>query len=111
MVYLIAAMIGFAMGGIQSLFRSTYSKLLPPTNDHASFFSFFDITEKVAIVVGLFTYAGVEVIASGMEAGFAERLGVATLGIFFLSGLLLLRRLNKYKSIDPEVLDSEVIDS
>lgn len=106
MVYLIAAMIGFAMGGIQSLFRSTYSKLLPPTNDHASFFSFFDITEKVAIVTGLFVYAGVETIASGMEAGFAERLGVATLGIFFIVGLLLLRRLSKFKSLDPNLKEA-----
>lgn len=101
MVYLIAAMIGFAMGGIQSLFRSTYSKLLPTTNDHASFFSFFDITEKVAIVLGLFIYAGVEVIASGMQDGFAERLGVATLGFFFLIGLFLLRRLSNFKSLNP----------
>ena len=101
MVYLIAAMIGFAMGGIQSLFRSTYSKLLPTTNDHASFFSFFDITEKVAIVLGLFIYAGVEVIASGMQDGFAERLGVATLGFFFLIGLFLLRRLSNLKSLNP----------
>ena len=110
MVYLIAAMIGFAMGGIQSLFRSTYSKLLPATKDHASFFSFFDITEKIAIVVGLFIYAGVEVIASGMEDGFAERLGVATLGFFFVIGLLLLRRLNKFKSLEPTIEDTELID-
>ena len=110
MVYLIAAMIGFAMGGIQSLFRSTYSKLLPKTKDHASFFSFFDITEKIAIVVGLFIYAGVEVIASGMEDGFAERLGVATLGFFFVVGLLLLRRLSKFKSLEPTVEDTELID-
>ncbi len=103
MVYLIAAMIGFAMGGIQALFRSTYSKLLPETNDHASFFSFFDITEKVAIVAGTFTYAAVETIAAGMESGFAERLGVATLALFFLAGLLLLRRLSKFKSLDLEV--------
>ncbi len=102
MVYLIAAMIGFAMGGIQSLFRSTYSKLLPATKDHASFFSFFDITEKIAIVFGLFIYAGVEVIASGMEDGFAERLGVATLGFFFFVGLLLLRRLSRLKSLEPK---------
>ncbi len=109
-VYLIASMIGFAMGGIQSLFRSTYSKLLPATKDHASFFSFFDITEKIAIVVGLFIYAGVEVIASGMEDGFAERLGVATLGFFFLVGLLLLRRLSKFRSLGPTVEDIELID-
>tara|TARA_B100001173_G_scaffold312282_1_gene332630 strand:- start:1566 stop:2903 length:1338 start_codon:yes stop_codon:yes gene_type:complete len=110
MVYLIAAMIGFAMGGIQSLFRSTYSKLLPATKDHASFFSFFDITEKIAIVFGLFIYAGVEVITSEMEDGFAERLGVATLGFFFLVGLILLRRLSKIKSLKPTVEDIELID-
>ena len=110
MVYLIAAMIGFAMGGIQSLFRSTYSKLLPATKDHASFFSFFDITEKVAIVLGLFIYAGVEVIASEMEEGFAERLGVATLGFFFVIGLMLLRRLSKFKSLEPTVEDTILID-
>ena len=99
MVYLIAGLIGFAMGGIQSLFRSTYSKLLPETKDHASFFSFFDITEKVAIVIGLFTYSGVELIASEMEAGYSERLGVATLGAFFICGLILLKRLNKFKNL------------
>ncbi|MAW66128.1 MAG: MFS transporter [Flavobacteriales bacterium] len=110
MVYLIAAMIGFAMGGIQSLFRSTYSKLFPATKDHASFFSFFDITEKIAIVFGLFIYAGVEVITSEMEDGFAERLGVATLGFFFLVGLILLRRLSKIKSLKPTVEDIELID-
>lgn len=109
MIYLIAGLIGFAMGGIQSLFRSTYSKLLPDTNDHASFFSFFDITEKVAIVVGTFTYAGIETIAAGMEDGFAERLGVAGLGIFFIIGLILLKRLNNFKSLDPNLLDDSEI--
>ena len=85
-------------------------ELLPVTKDHASFFSFFDITEKIAIVVGLFIYAGVEVIASGMEDGFAERLGVATLGFFFVVGLLLLRRLSKLKALEPTVEDTKLID-
>ena len=62
------------------------------------------------VVFGLFIYAGVEVIASGMEDGFAERLGVATLGVFFLIGLILLRRLNKFKSLEPTVEDTELID-
>jgi UMF1 family MFS transporter len=101
MIYLIAGLIGFAMGGIQSLFRSTYSKLLPETQDHASFFSFFDITEKVAIVAGLFVYGGIETYTSGMTIGFAERIGVATLGIFFIIGLILLRKLKNFKSLDP----------
>ena len=101
MIYLIAGLIGFAMGGIQSLFRSTYSKLLPETDDHASFFSFYDITEKISIVVGTFVYASVAILASEMNSGFAERIGVAILGVFFIIGLILLRRLNKFKSLDP----------
>ena len=101
MIYLIAALIGFAMGGIQSLFRSTYSKLLPETDDHASFFSFFDIVEKVAILTGTFIYAGIDLLASKLNWDFGERLGVATLGVFFLVGLVLLRKLKNFKSLDP----------
>lgn len=101
MVYLIASLIGFSMGGIQSILRSTYSKLLPPTNDHASFFSFFDITEKIAIVIGTFIYAGVEIIATNLHINFAERLGVGVLGLFFIAGVILLARLKRFKSLEP----------
>lgn len=54
--YVLAIGVGLVMGGIQSLSRSTYSKLMPPTNDTASFFSFYDVTEKVAIVIGIFSF-------------------------------------------------------
>jgi MFS transporter, UMF1 family len=55
--YVIAAVVGLVMGGIQSISRSTYSKLLPQnTPDTASFFSFYDVTEKIAIVIGLFSF-------------------------------------------------------
>ena len=54
--YILAAVVGFVMGGIQSLSRSTYSKLMPVTRDTASFFSFFDVTEKIAIVIGMFSF-------------------------------------------------------
>lgn len=54
--YLIAFCVGMVMGGTQSLSRSTYSKLLPVTEDHASYFSFYDVSEKVAIVVGTISY-------------------------------------------------------
>ena len=50
--YILATLVGFIMGGIQSLSRSTYSKLMPETKDTTSFFSFFDVTEKIAIVIG-----------------------------------------------------------
>ena len=47
---------GLVLGAIQSLSRSTYSKLLPETEDHATYFSFYDVTEKIAIVLGTFVY-------------------------------------------------------
>jgi UMF1 family MFS transporter len=52
--YLAAAAVGLVMGGIQSLSRSTYSKMLPlDTKDTASYFSFYDVSEKIGIVIGL----------------------------------------------------------
>ena len=51
--YALALMVGMVMGGIQSLSRSTYSKLMPETKDTASYFSYFDLTEKIAIVIGM----------------------------------------------------------
>ena len=54
--YGLAAAVGFVMGGIQSLSRSTYSKLMPETKDTASFFSFYDVTEKIAAVIGMFSF-------------------------------------------------------
>ncbi|MBA3675094.1 MAG: MFS transporter, partial [Chitinophagaceae bacterium] len=58
--YAIAIAVGLVMGGIQALSRSTYSKLMPVTNDTASFFSFYDVTEKVAIVIGLTAFGFIE---------------------------------------------------
>lgn len=54
--YTLALMVGLVMGGIQSLSRSTYSKLMPETTDTASYFSYYDLTEKVAIVIGMGTF-------------------------------------------------------
>src|SRR5690606_7377690 len=54
--YILAVAVGFVMGGNQALSRSTYSKFLPKTKDTASFFSFYDITEKVGIVIGMFIF-------------------------------------------------------
>jgi UMF1 family MFS transporter len=54
--YGLAIAVGLVMGGIQSLSRSTYSKLMPETKDTASFFSFYDVTEKIAIVIGMFSF-------------------------------------------------------
>jgi UMF1 family MFS transporter len=73
------------MGGVQSISRSTYSKYLPPNiPDTASFFSFYDVTEKLAIVVGLFTFGAVEGITGEM------RDSALALDCFFAMGLILM---------------------
>ena len=86
---ILATFVGFIMGGIQSLSRSTYSKLMPETNDRTSFFSFYDVTEKIAIVVGMFSFAFIT------ELTRSQRNSVLTLVVFFavgLIGLLLARK-------------------
>ena len=83
--YLLAVLVGFVMGGIQSMSRSTYAKFLPETRDTASFFSFFDVAEKLGIVFGLFIFGFLE------EWG-NMRLSVLSLLVFFAVGLLLLFR-------------------
>jgi UMF1 family MFS transporter len=82
--YIIASLVGLVMGGIQSLSRSTYSKLMPETKDTASFFSFYDVTEKLAIVIGLFSFGLIEGITDNM------RNSILVLIIFFVLGLLML---------------------
>lgn len=66
--YIVAAVVGIIMGGIQSLSRSTYSKLMPPTHDTASFFSFYDVTEKLAIVIGMFSFGYIDSIMNMRSA-------------------------------------------
>ena len=82
--YIIASLVGLVMGGIQSLSRSTYSKLMPETKDTASFFSFYDITEKLAIVIGLFSFGYIEGLTGNM------RNSILALVIFFVLGLIFL---------------------
>jgi UMF1 family MFS transporter len=87
--YIAAGCVGVVMGGIQALSRSTYSKFLPETKDTASFFSFYDVAEKIGIVIGTFLY--------GMVAQFSGSMRNATifLGLFFILGAILLLRVNK----------------
>lgn len=82
--YILASVVGLVMGGIQSLSRSTYSKLMPETKDTASFFSFYDITEKVAIVIGLFSFGFIEGVTHSM------RNSILALVVFFLLGFVAL---------------------
>jgi len=82
--YMLATLVGFVMGGIQSLSRSTYAKLMPETKDTTSFFSFFDVTEKIAIVIGMFSFGYIN------ELTGSQRNSVLALVIFFVVGLLVL---------------------
>ena len=80
--YTLAFVVGIVMGGIQSLSRATYTKLLPPdTIDHASYFSFYDVVFNVSIVVGTFSYGLIEHITGSM------RNSTLALGLFFIIGI------------------------
>ncbi len=85
--YILAALVGLVMGGTQSLSRSTYSKLMPETKDTASFFSFYDITEKLAIVIGLFSFGLIEGLT---EHHGGMRNSILALIVFFALGLIFL---------------------
>ena len=82
--FVIAFFVGMVMGGIQALSRSTYSKMLPETEDHASYFSFYDVMEKMSIVLGTLSYGLIEEITGSM------RNSIVGLVIYFAIGLVLL---------------------
>ncbi|GAA3651948.1 MFS transporter [Flavivirga jejuensis] len=88
--YITAGCVGLVMGGIQSLSRSTYSKLVPEkTEDSASYFSFYDVSEKIGIVIGMFMYGFVAEVTGSM------RYSILFLATFFIIGLILLFRVPK----------------
>jgi len=87
--YTLAIVVGFVMGGIQSVSRSTYSKLMPVTHDTTSYFSFYDVTEKIAIVIGMFSFGYINEITG------SQRNSVLALTLFFIVGFILLYRTSK----------------
>ncbi|MBP8792946.1 MAG: MFS transporter [Lutibacter sp.] len=87
--YGLGALIGLVMGAIQSLSRSTYSKLLPETQDHATYFSFYDVTEKIAIVFGMVVFGLLVSITGSMQWS------VLFLAVFFLISFVLLTFVGK----------------
>lgn len=83
--YALAALVGLIMGGIQSLSRSTYSKYIPEDSpDTTSFFSFYDVTEKLAIVIGLFSFAFIEEVTGSMRNSIIALAGFFIIGLMFL---------------------------
>tara|TARA_E500000318_G_scaffold2014_1_gene2657 strand:+ start:3451 stop:4773 length:1323 start_codon:yes stop_codon:yes gene_type:complete len=87
--YIAAGLVGIVMGGIQALSRSTYSKFLPDTTDTTSFFSFYDVAEKIGIIIGTFMYGMISQLTGSM------RNSTIFLAIFFLIGIFLLTRVDK----------------
>ncbi|WP_299364193.1 MFS transporter [Winogradskyella sp.] len=87
--YIAASIVGLVMGGIQSLARSTYSKFLPETEDTTSYFSFYDVAEKIGIVIGMLIYGFIDQITGSM------RNSILFLFLFFLVGIILLYRVPK----------------
>lgn len=82
--YVAAGVIGFMMGGTQSLNRSTYSKMLPKTEDHASYFSFYEVLEKSGLVIGMFSWGYIEGFTGSMRSS------ILALIIFFAISLAFL---------------------
>jgi UMF1 family MFS transporter len=82
--YILAAVVGLVMGGIQSLSRSTFSKMMPETKDTSSFFSFYNVAEKIAIAIGLASFGFIESVTGNM------RNSIFALGVFFIIGFILL---------------------
>jgi len=92
--YIAAGFVGLVMGGVQSLGRSTYSKFLPETEDTTSYFSFYDVAEKIGIVIGMALFAIIDQVSN-------MRYAILFLFVFFLGGILLLLRVPKEK-VEPE---------
>jgi UMF1 family MFS transporter len=101
--FALAGVVGLVMGGIQSLSRSTYSKLIPATNDTASYFSFYDVTEKTSIVFGTLLYGLIEQLTGNM------RNSVLALLVLFLLGFLLLWRIPSQKLYSTRLEKAEVL--
>ena len=95
--YSVAGFVGLVMGGLQSLSRSTYSKLLPETQDTTSFFSFYDVTEKIGIVIGMLCFGLVDQISGSM------RNGILFFIIFFVFGGLMLMRIPRLNQSSSKI--------
>ena len=85
--YLAAGLVGMVMGGIQAISRSTFSKMIPKTQNTTSYFSFYDVTQKVSIVIGMSLFAFVDQITGSM------RNSILVFLVFFLLGAYLLSKI------------------
>lgn len=89
--YIVAFLVGLVMGGVQALSRSTYSKYLPETEDHTSFFSFYDVIEKLGMILGTISFGIISQLTGGM------RNSILSLIVFFITGLIVMFPLTRKK--------------
>ncbi len=87
--YIVAFLVGLMMGGVQALSRSTYSKYIPVTDDHTSFFSFYDVIEKLGMIIGTVSFGVISQVTGGM------RNSILSLIVFFITGIITLIPLAK----------------
>ncbi|MDO5105845.1 MFS transporter [Capnocytophaga sp.] len=93
--YITAVLVGLVMGGIQTLSRSTYSAYLPETKDTTSFFSFYDVTEKIGIIIGMGIYGIIDQLTNSMRNSVVFLIFFFAAGVFLLIKVLKLERLHK----------------
>jgi UMF1 family MFS transporter len=91
--YIVAFLVGLVMGGVQALSRSTYSKYLPVTEDHTSFFSFYDVIEKLGMILGTVSFGVISQVMGGMRASILSLISFFIIGI--LSLIPLVRKRNQ----------------
>ena len=84
---ILASVVGLVMGGVQALARSTYAKLLPKTDDHAAYYSFYDVAEKMSVVLGTFFFGLLEMLTGSMRASILLLGGLFIVGLFFFIGI------------------------
>ncbi len=97
--YGVAAIVGLVMGGLQAMSRSTYSKLLPEeSNDNTTYFSFYDVLEKLAIILGTFIFATL------IDRFDNMRYAALSMTLFFAVGLILIRFMKIQVNTDKDVL-------
>jgi len=87
--YAMGIVLGFVLGATQSLTRSTFSKLLPETHDHATYFSFYNVTEQIAVVLGMFIFGLLVALTGSMQYS------VLALAAFFLVAFVMLYSVKK----------------
>lgn len=94
--YALAFVVGLVMGGIQSMLRSTFAKIIPDdTPDTASYFSFYDVCEKMASVLGTFSFGLINGLTGSMRSS------IVALAVYFVIGLFFISRIKNFKSVHP----------